>query len=185
MPCPTYHILRVRDLWQRDLHSGSSDIAVKGKPGEREPNPNYWKWCKWMQILHEPWTINPWTGQKPLWGTHSAALKEWEDAERLTRDTGKTPTVECSLDADAVHTIYQTTWATFTTTVRGRTIQARIDRARADRMAIRDTLLDDNDFREGNWGNKTINCIGCDTTATVDLHHHVVTNQYDIEMYDS
>ena len=51
---PKYHVVRVRDLWQKKLHRGNKTVADPDTTGGRLPNPHYWEWCKWMLILHKP-----------------------------------------------------------------------------------------------------------------------------------
>lgn len=135
---PTYHVVRVKDLWQKDLHYGRPDMADPDHPGQRIPNPSYWKWCKWMLILHKPWHENPW--EYGLWGPLSMEMKTMPEEEQ--------------------HRMYETAWKEFTQTPRGHTVQRRLDKERADRMAARETLLNDDEYRDRRWGNKMINCAG-------------------------
>ena len=135
---PTYHVVRIKDIWQRDLHYGRPDMADPERPGFRIPNPMFWKWCKWMLILHKPWHEDPWTDN--LWGPNSLAMKTMPEEQQ--------------------HQRYLEAWTEFAKTPRGHMVQLRIDKERADRLAARETLLDDDEYRERRWGNKMMACAG-------------------------
>ena len=130
--------MRVKDLWQKDLHYGKPVISDPDNRGEKIANPNFWKWCKWMLVLHKPWDINPYVSG--LWGPESMNMANMTDDEQ--------------------HQLYEDGWRKFTETPRGKMIQERIDRERADKEAVRERLLNDDEFRTGNWGTKTLNCAG-------------------------
>ena len=58
--------LRVRDLFdgktadgKRIRYTGNPWLKRKTEDGERIRNPQYAEWCKWMTMLHKPWSSDP------------------------------------------------------------------------------------------------------------------------------
>ena len=56
--------------------------------------------------------------------------------------------------------MYMRVWKKFAKTGRGFAIQQRLDRERADRLACRDSLLNDDEYQERDFGSRLMSTLG-------------------------
>ena len=93
------------------------------KNGEPKDNKMYWRWCQLQLTIHKPWIKNP--------------LKLW----------GKYKSIE-----EVPKTVFISKWLEFVgTTERGREVQNRFDRHRAERTSCKDQLFDLDKYMEQGW----------------------------------
>ncbi len=94
------------------------------KNGNPKNNDMYWKWCKLQLMIHKPWFKN----LLDLWG------KQYRSIEEVPKK------------------VFIAKWLEFVaTTERGRDVQNRFDRHRAERTACNDQLFDLDKYMEQGW----------------------------------
>jgi hypothetical protein len=159
---PKHHVLRVRDLFDgrgKRFRGGEPWLRRKTESGERIRSPHYAEWCKWMTILHKPWTTDPWTSGD-LWGEDGKDMGAPRRVEHVT-STLACRTHVSSMTEEQQDAMYIAGWEDFVNTdERGFMIQQTLDRERADRLAVRDSLLNDDEYRRRDFGSRLMTTMG-------------------------